>query len=161
MLFVGSFPCSSRRSQLANALDAGADRCTSPSAAAAALALRRPCFLALVVGPSSLDPQEVGKRRSSQQQTPCYARVMAPLLQPVNRARRRRWSRGSGEGAETASLRLEASASRDFFLFLFYQKKSCWVANFFWMVWGPPGAPIRSAVGWARVRGRRSAALAG
>uniref|UniRef100_A0A0D9YXV5 Uncharacterized protein n=1 Tax=Oryza glumipatula TaxID=40148 RepID=A0A0D9YXV5_9ORYZ len=60
---------SSRRSQLANALDAGADRCTSPSAAAAALALRRPCFLALVVGPSSLDPQEVGKRRSSQQQT--------------------------------------------------------------------------------------------
>uniref|UniRef100_A0A0E0GCS4 Uncharacterized protein n=1 Tax=Oryza nivara TaxID=4536 RepID=A0A0E0GCS4_ORYNI len=59
----------SRRSQLANALDAGADRCTSPSAAAAALALRRPCFLALVVGPSSLDPQEVGKRRSSQQQT--------------------------------------------------------------------------------------------
>uniref|UniRef100_A0A0E0G6N7 Uncharacterized protein n=1 Tax=Oryza nivara TaxID=4536 RepID=A0A0E0G6N7_ORYNI len=55
----------SRRSQLANALDAGADHCTSSSAAAAAPALRRP--LASLLASSNKPPR--------------YARVMAPLLQ--------------------------------------------------------------------------------
>jgi hypothetical protein len=147
VLFVGSFPCSSRRSQLANALDAGADHCTSSSAAAAAPALRRP-LASLLVRCWPIVTWSPGSREEKEQPATNRRAMHAWWRRCYNRARRRRWSRGSEEGAETASLNSFGSFSlTGFFFFFFFTQKNRVGSLIFLGGQGPPGPPIRAAGG--------------